>query len=54
MHDTDKTAPADAPTQPQAETKIDEDFLPQRPQMDVETFNAMNTPRRWRGENEES
>ena len=54
MDDTDKTAPADAPTQPQAETKIDEDFLPQRPQMDVETFNAMNTPRRRRGETEES
>ncbi|ATZ07069.1 hypothetical protein ACL1HS_07735 [Corynebacterium striatum] len=30
-------------------TKIDEDFLPQRPQMDVETFNAMNQQRRKRG-----
>ncbi|MDO5032918.1 hypothetical protein [Corynebacterium sp.] len=33
-------------------TKIDEDFLPQRPQMDVETFNAMNQPRRRRGEDD--
>ncbi|AWB82547.1 hypothetical protein C3B44_09455 [Corynebacterium yudongzhengii] len=27
-------------------TEIDEDFLPERPQMDVETFNEINTPRR--------
>lgn len=27
-------------------TKIDEDFLPQRPQIDVETFNQLNTQRR--------
>lgn len=27
-------------------TSIDEDFLPDRPQIDVETFNELNTPRR--------
>ncbi|WP_035107214.1 hypothetical protein [Corynebacterium camporealensis] len=27
-------------------TKIDEDFLPQRPQIDVETYNELNRPRR--------
>lgn len=27
-------------------TKIDEDFLPQRPQIDIETFNELNQPRR--------
>ncbi len=35
-------------------TKIDEDFLPPRPQIDVETFNAMNTQRRRRGTEEEN
>lgn len=54
MDNKDTNAPAEAPAQSQEETKIDEDFLPQRPQIDVETFNAMNTPRRRRGENEES
>lgn len=29
-------------------TSIDEDFLPPRPQIDVETFNELNTPRRGR------
>lgn len=29
-------------------TKIDEDFLPPRPNLDVEEFNAINTPRRGR------
>ncbi len=33
-------------------TKIDEDFLPQRPQMDVETFNALNQQRRRRGDDQ--
>ncbi|MGP6174431.1 hypothetical protein [Corynebacterium sp. A21] len=27
-------------------TSIDEDFLPPRPTIDVDTFNALNTPRR--------
>ncbi|AKK09559.1 membrane protein [Corynebacterium testudinoris] len=27
-------------------TEIDEDFLPQRPTIDVDTFNEINTPRR--------
>ena len=27
-------------------TEIDEDFLPPRPSIDIETFNALNTPRR--------
>ena len=54
MDSTTTEAPAESPAPPQADTKIDEDFLPQRPQIDVETFNAMNTPRRRRGENEES
>lgn len=27
-------------------TEIDEDFLPPRPTIDVDTFNALNTPRR--------
>ena len=36
------------------ETKIDEDFLPPRPQIDVETFNAMNKQRRRRGTEEEN
>ena len=31
-------------------TKIDEDFLPQRPTVDVEEFNAMNVPRRRRAD----
>lgn len=31
-------------------TKIDEDFLPQRPQIDVDTFNALNQQRRRRGD----
>ena len=35
-------------------TKIDEDFLPPRPQVDVETFNAMNKQRRRRGTEEEN
>lgn len=35
-------------------TKIDEDFLPPRPQVDVETFNAMNKQRRGRGPEEEN
>lgn len=39
---------------PQPVTKIDEDFLPPRPQIDVETFNAMNTQRRRRGTEEEN
>ncbi|MER0000589.1 MULTISPECIES: hypothetical protein [Corynebacterium] len=30
-------------------TAIDEDFLPQRPQLNVEEFNALNQPRRRRG-----
>lgn len=54
MGNKDTNAPSEAPAPSQEETKIDEDFLPQRPQIDVETFNAMNTPRRRRGENEES
>ena len=54
MDSTATEAPAESPAPPQADTKIDEDFLPQRPQIDVDTFNAMNTPRRRRGENEES
>lgn len=29
-------------------TKIDEDFLPSRPSLNVEEFNALNTPRRGR------
>ncbi|MCX7445711.1 hypothetical protein OS125_10750 [Corynebacterium sp. P7003] len=29
-------------------TEIDEDFLPPRPSIDVDTFNALNTPRRRR------
>lgn len=29
-------------------TAIDEDFLPERPQIDVDTFNELNTPRRQR------
>ncbi|MBN9644141.1 hypothetical protein ACFSSC_02435 [Corynebacterium mendelii] len=31
-------------------TEIDEDFLPERPSIDIETFNRINTPRRGRGE----
>ena len=54
MDSTTTEAPTESPAPPQADTKIDEDFLPQRPQIDVDTFNAMNTPRRRRGENEES
>lgn len=27
-------------------TQIDSDFLPQRPQIDIDTFNELNTPRR--------
>lgn len=30
-------------------TAIDEDFLPRRPQLNVEEFNALNRPRRRRG-----
>ena len=41
-------------TKEQAVTKIDEDFLPPRPQVDVETFNAMNKQRRRRGTEEEN
>lgn len=31
-------------------TEIDPDFLPSRPEVDVDTFNRMNTPRRRGGE----
>lgn len=31
-------------------TRIDDDFLPSRPQIDVETFNELNRPRRIRPE----
>ena len=31
-----------------APTEIDEDFLPPRPELDVEEFNALNRPRRGR------
>lgn len=32
--------------EPRPMTEIDEDFLPQRPTMDVDTFNRLNTPTR--------
>ncbi|MCZ9310224.1 hypothetical protein LH392_09645 [Corynebacterium uberis] len=38
--DQKKFDAADAPRE------IDADFLPQRPQVDIEEFNALNTPRR--------
>lgn len=31
-------------------TEIDEDFLPERPTLDVDTYNELNTPRRGRRE----
>ncbi|QGU05410.1 hypothetical protein CETAM_10835 [Corynebacterium comes] len=31
-------------------TRIDDDFLPDRPTIDVDTFNELNTPRRGRRE----
>lgn len=31
-------------------TEIDEDFLPERPRIDVDTFNELNTPRRQRSD----
>ena len=34
-------------------TKIDEDFLPQRPRIDVDTFNALNQQRRRRGDEDD-
>ena len=48
-----EATPKDA-AQEQQVTKIDEDFLPPRPQVDVETFNAMNKQRRRRGTEEEN
>lgn len=35
-------------------TQIDEDFLPQRPRMDIEEYNAMLTPRRQRPAKDDS
>ncbi|WP_165165303.1 hypothetical protein [Corynebacterium qintianiae] len=35
-------------------TEIDEEFLPPRPELDVEEFNALNQPRRGQRANEES
>ncbi|WP_254868225.1 hypothetical protein [Corynebacterium sp. Marseille-P4321] len=41
----DETAPV---------TEIDEDFLPQRPEMDVDTYNEMLAPRRGSGKGPET
>ncbi|GAB3700662.1 hypothetical protein [Corynebacterium nasicanis] len=41
----------EAPTRKQDEvTTIDEDFLPRRPSLDIDTFNELNTPTRRRRE----
>lgn len=44
--DPDALYEADAEKFADQVTEIDEDFLPQRPSLDVETFNDLNTPRR--------
>ncbi|MEJ5928666.1 hypothetical protein WG915_08570 [Corynebacterium sp. H128] len=48
--ETTGVAPVEAEKQKRAEqgeiTEIDEEFLPERPQINVEEFNALNEPRR--------
>ncbi|MGD7001947.1 hypothetical protein [Corynebacterium halotolerans] len=35
-------------------TEIDEEFLPERPRIDVDTFNKLNTPRRHRHDSDDA
>lgn len=44
--DPDFLYQADAEKFDKQVTEVDEDFLPQRPTIDIDTFNELNTPRR--------
>lgn len=46
--DPDFLYEADARQYGDRATRIDEDFLPERPTLDVDTYNELNTPRRGR------
>lgn len=53
LYEADLKEFGDSSTEPKI-TEIDEDFLPSRPEIDVEEFNDMNQPRRRRNSDEES
>ncbi|WP_018296208.1 hypothetical protein [Corynebacterium lubricantis] len=53
LYEADLKEFGDANEEPEI-TEIEEDFLPERPEINVEEFNELNQPRRQRPENSES